>query len=175
MSRYKTREEAIKAVKSDGRQLYNVDPRFKDDEEIVRLALKHGGILSHASIRLQNDPAFIVEEAKHSDGFEFNFDKALFCAKQDLALAKKFTPVYKKSDEFQIELRLHYGEKYLTPIRKYNFMSPDELRAALQSYREKQVELAREIYVRGYDSDYIQEHEELYVVAGHSALQWLFL
>ncbi len=172
MSRYKTREEAIKAVKSDGRQLYNVDPRFKDDEEIVRLALKHGGILSHASIRLQNDPAFIVEEAKHSDGFEFNFDKALFCAKQDLALAKKFTPVYKKSDEFQIELRLHYGEKYLTPIRKYNFMSPDELRAALQSYREKQVELAREIYVRGYDSDYIQEHEELYVVAGHSALQW---
>lgn len=172
MSRYKTREEAIIAVKADGRQLYDVDSRFKDDEEIVRLALKHGGILGHASVRLQNDPAFIVEEVKHGDGFEFNFDKALFCAKQDLALAKKLTPVYKKSDEFQIELRLHYGESYVTPIRKYNFMSPDELRAALRLYREKQVKLAREIYVQGYDSDYIQEHEELYVFAGHSALQW---
>ena len=35
-----TREEAIKAVKEDGRQLLNIDSRFKDDEEIVNNALE---------------------------------------------------------------------------------------------------------------------------------------
>lgn len=170
MSRYKTREEALKAVKSDGRKLFDVDSRFKDDEEIVKLALKHGGSLDHASARLKNDPTFILEEAKQGNIFQFNFDKALFCAKQDLSLAKELTTIYKKSDEFQIELRLHYGDSYLTPIRKYNLMSTDELHSALKLYREKQVKLARKIYVHGYDFDDIREHEEICISPGNSSL-----
>lgn len=172
MSKYKTREEAIKAVKVDGRRLSSVDSRFQDDDEVVRLALKHGGRLSDASARLQNDPNFIMEEVKSRDGFEINFEKALFCAKQDLTLARKLTEkLYKKSDEYQIELKIKYGEKYLAPIHKYNLMSPDELRIALRSYRENQVEKSRNIYVKGYDYNYLQKHEEIYVLSNYFSLQ----
>lgn len=171
MSKYKTREEAIDAVKIDGKQLSNVESHLKDDDEIVRLAIEHGGSLSQASIRLQNDPNFIVEEVKHGDGFEINFEKALFCAKQDLNLAHKLTYLYRKSDEYQIELKLQYGEKYLASIQEYNHMSPDELRSALYSYRESQVKKARKIYVQGRNYEYIQKHEEVYVLADYFSLQ----
>lgn len=172
MSKYKTKEEALKAVKLDGRNLYEVDYDLKDDEEVVTTALKHGGLISHASARLQNAPSFILEEARHRDGFDFDFDRALFCAKRDFSLCEKFNVLYKTADEFQIELKLVYGQKYISPIRKYNFLTESELIKALEEYRKKQVSIAREIYVQGYDADYIEEHEDLYLFGGHSALQW---
>ena len=118
MSKYKTRKEALRAVRYNGRNLYDVDERFKDDEEIVETALKHVGILAHASARLQNDASFILREARCSDAWELDFDKALFCAKRDWTLCQKYKEIYEKSDEFQITMRLHYGKKYLSAIRK---------------------------------------------------------
>lgn len=173
MAKYKTKADALAAVKLDGRRLYEVEGHLKDDEEVVRMALKHHGLLSHASVRLQNDTLFLLEEAQASpDDVMFYYDKALFCAKRDWGLCQKFTKFYKKSDEFQIEMKLVYGDKYLAPIRKYNFMSSDELKKALTEYRKHVVGVAREIYVKGYDAEYITEHEELYIVAGHSSLHW---
>jgi len=172
MGKYKTKEEALKVLKLDGRKLYDVDSHLKDDEEVVATALKHGGLISHASARLQNDPSYILEEAHQRDGFEFNLDKALFSAKRDFSLCEKFNILYKTSDEFQIEIKLVYGPKYRSPIRKYNFMTNEELVKALEEYRKKQVSLARKIYVNGYDADYIEEHEDLYLYGGHSSLQW---
>ena len=173
MAKYKTKADALAAVKLDGRRLYEVESHLKDDEEVVRTAIKHGGLLSHASIRLQNDTQFLLEEAYSSpDKVQFYFDKVLFCAKRDWKLCQRFTQFYKKSDEFQIEMRLVYGDKYISPIRKYNFMSPSELRKALDDYRLGILRAAREIYVNGYDAEYITEHEDLYIVAGHSSLHW---
>ena len=83
MSKYKTREETIKAVSIDGRALTEVDSRFQDDEEIVQIALEHGGILDHASIRIRTDSDRIISEVLLGDGFVFNFDKAIFAAKRN--------------------------------------------------------------------------------------------
>ena len=160
MIKYKTRDDALKAVKQDGKLLEFVESRFRDDEEIVSMALKHGGDLTYASARLHNDPTLILEEARHRRGFEFNFDKALFCAKRDLKIAQKFTKLYSSSDEFQILLKLHYSDKYLAPIKKYNFMTPKGLQKALSSYRKQQIKIARDIYVKGYDHEYVDEYME---------------
>ena len=153
MARYKTKQEALIAVQKDGKLLAEVDARFQDDEDVVQTALKHGGKLVNASVRLQHDPEFLLCEAHHGDGFEFNIDKALFCARRDLSLCKKYEILYKNSDEFQIEMRLAHGKKYVSTIPKYNAMTVDELHAALLAYRKQQLEVARRIYTKGYDSD----------------------
>ena len=172
MSKYKTREEAIKAVSIDGRALAEVDSRFQDDEEIVQIALEHGGILDHASVRIRTDSDRIISEVLLGDGFVFNFDKAIFAAKRNFEACQKLTQLYRKSTEFQIEMKLTYGRRYISPIRKLNFLSDDQLRAELYNYRKSQVEDARKIYKQGCDAEYIQDHYDLDVVAGHSALQW---
>lgn len=172
MSKYKTREEAIKAVSLDGRALAEVDSRFQDDEEIVQIALEHGGILDHASVRIRTDSDRIISEVLLGDGFVFNFDKAIFAAKRNFDACQKLTQLYRKSTEFQIEMKLTYGCKYISPIRKLNFFSDDQLRAELYNYRKSQVEDARNIYKQGCDAEYIQDHYDLDIVAGHSALQW---
>lgn len=172
MARYKTRQEALVAVQKDGKLLSEVDARFQDDEDVVQSALKHGGKLVNASVRLQHDPELLLCEALNGDGFEFDIDKALFCGKRDVSLCKKYNLLYGTSDEFQIEMCLAHGEKYISTIRKYNAMTVDELHTALLAYRKQQLEVARRIYTKGYDSDYIHAHEELFIVAGHAALQW---
>lgn len=172
MAKCKTKQEALIAVQKDGKFLAEVDARFQDDEDVVQTALKHGGRLVNASVRLQHDPACLLCEARNGDGFEFNIDKALFCCKRDASLCDKFNLLYGKSDEFQIEMCLAHGNKYISPIQKYNAMATEELRVALVTYRKHQLEVARKIYIKGYDSNYIHNHEELFVVAGHSSLQW---
>lgn len=110
MSKYKTRVDALKAVTIDGRALAEVDPRFQDDEEIVQKALEHGGILDHASIRISTAEEHIIKEVLSGDGFCINFDKALFAARRNFKACQKLTQMYKKSGEFQIEMKLTYKD-----------------------------------------------------------------
>ena len=99
MAKYKTKAEALAALKLDGKRLYDVENHLKDDEDVVMMAIKHGGQLDHASARLQNDPRFLLAEAKASpDNVRFYYNKALFCAKRDWDLCQKFTKFYKKAD-----------------------------------------------------------------------------
>ena len=147
MSKYKTREDAIKAVSVDGRALAEVDSRFQDDEEIVQIALERGGLLDHASVRIRTDSERIISEVLLGDGFVFNFDKAIFAAKRSFEACQKLTQLYRKSTEFQIEMKLTYGRKYISPIRKLNFFSDDQLRAEL--YRQKQ-QIAKENGIEHY-------------------------
>ena len=172
MSKYKTREDALKAVSINGRALAEVETRFQDDEEIVQKALENGGILEHASVRIRTNEEHIIKEVLSNDGFCTNFDKALFAAKRNFVACQKLTQIYRKSGEFQIEMKLTYGSKYISPIRKYNFMSHEELIENLVIYRKSQIEEARNIYKQGYSAEYIQEHLDFEIVAGHSALQW---
>lgn len=169
---YKTRQEAIDAVKNDGKALQYAEAKFKDDDEIVALALASGGLLEHASVRLKYDTKYVLLEAMYINPYDASFDKALFCAKQDIAFAKKFNKYYGESDEFQIELRLFYGDKYQSTINKYNTMSFDKLQSELQKFRKKQVDIARNIYLKGYGMDYLINHSELYMQNGHSDLLW---
>lgn len=170
MAKYKTREDSLNAVKINGKNLCDVEDCFKDDEEIVLTAISNGGNLELASMRLQNDLAFVLKEANIRDPFDFDFFKAVFCCKNDIKLIPKFNEMYKSSVEFQLILKIYYDGRYISPIRKLNFMSKDELNNELFSYRMSQIKLAREIYLKGYTSEYLHEKSDIDVPNGGTAL-----
>lgn len=163
MAKYKTRASAIEAVTRDGKLLADVEENLKDDELLVTIALKNGGQLASASVRLQNNSDLIITEAyRNTDNYTLNFyDKALFCSKRDLTLCEKFSQIYRDIDEFQILMLLHYGKQYTSKIAKYNSMSVDELKHALYEYRKHVVETARDIYKKARDGEYISSRKDL--------------
>lgn len=163
MAKFKTRTAAIAAVTHDGKLLSDVEEIFKDDEVIVSIALKNGGHLASASVRLQNNSDLIISEAyNNADNYTLNFyDKALFCSKRDWTLCEKFSQLYRDVDEFQILMLLHYGTRYTSTIIKYNSMSTEELNHALYEYRKHIVEIARDIYKKARDSEYISTHKDV--------------
>jgi len=151
MAKYKTKEEAINILKLDGKMISKVESYLKDDADIVELAIKNGGDLSHASARLKNDTKMILTEAEYGKQWLFDYNKALFCSKRDMQLCEKIAHgnMYKNNDEFQIELKIHYGNLYISPVEKYNCMSTEELRIELDKERKRQIKVARETYEEG--------------------------
>lgn len=145
---YKTREAAIQAVKTNGKNLAYVDDAWKDDEEIVELALKNGGSIFFASPRIRNQLSFIIKQLECDPQYVLTYEQALFVAENDENRCKTISQsvFFKENDPFQMELRLFYGEKYKSSINKYNTMDCEQLRDELKKYQIKEYHQARKFY-----------------------------
>ena len=75
---YKTREAAIQAVTTDGKNIAYVDDAWKDDEEIVELALKNGGSIFFASPRIRNQLSFIIKQLEYNPQYDLRTVDYLF-------------------------------------------------------------------------------------------------
>lgn len=143
--KYDTRAAAIAAVKKDGKNLELTTLALRDDEEIVRTALKHGGSIEHASFRLRNSPELLLLHAR-SGVMEPVYERALFCAKMDITLIDSYCRLFMYNKEFNIELKLTYGARFRSSFKEYNNLSHDQLVQELKKIRMDHITYFRKIF-----------------------------
>lgn len=174
--RYYTKEEALQAVAKNGYSLYSVADYLKDDYDVVYTAITHGGTLINASFRLQNNVDLIVASAKarfnHEDKHCVDYTDIVFCAKQNQELLSLYTQKYHDWDEFILEMKIYYGDTFISPIAEYNFLSMEELKAKLQYYRKKFVSDCRKLYEKNCSEQDLRRNSRLSKAVRHRFLRW---
>lgn len=143
--KYDTRAEALSAVKKSGKNLELTTFALRDDEEIVRTALEHGGSIEHASFRLRNSPELLLVHAR-SGVIENVFERALFCARMDIALIDPYCRLFMRNREFNLELKLSQGARFRSSFSEYNSMSKNELLEELRHIRLNQIAFFRKVF-----------------------------
>lgn len=181
--KYYTKEEALAAVSKNGSALYEVTSALKDDYDVVLTAIKNGGYLNNASVRLQNDPTLVIEDLKnqfetqdlYSDGYtrySCDYPRAMFCAKRSKEMLHFLSDRYSDWDEFIIELKLHYGESYTAPISQYNTMAQEELLSSLNNCRKQLFLSCRNIYNKAISLDDLERIKSRSKAVRHQILRW---
>ncbi|MBR6570899.1 MAG: SAP domain-containing protein [Clostridia bacterium] len=167
-----TRREALRRMVHAGKDLWQLEDCHKDNDTIVKAAIKSGGSLMHASIRLQNDEECIVLAAQRAEIWEIDLDTAIYCAIHDQDLRTRFAPYYADSDEYQIALKIHCGSEYRSSIEMYNTLPQESLASAMKMYRRAKVREARKAYVKGCSTEQISEDEKLASSFRSTPLLW---
>lgn len=85
MTKYLTKEDALKAVSSNGKEYETLPLKLRKDLLIAKTALQHGASFSYVPQQLANDPNFLSWIVKNKI-LELTFDQYLFIAIHDLTL-----------------------------------------------------------------------------------------
>ena len=175
-NRYYTKEEALRVVEKHGYSLSSVADYLKDDYDVVYTAIVHGGMLTDASFRLQNNVDLIVASAKarfeQEDKHCVDYIDIVFCAKQNQELLSMYTQKYYDWDEFILEMKIYYGDSFISPIPEYNLLSAEELKTKLQYFREKFVSDCRRLYEKNYSEQDLRRNSRLSKAVRHRFLRW---
>ena len=179
--KYYTKEDALAAVRKNGTLLESVSAQLKDDYEIVKTAIENGGTLYSASHRLRNDASLVALELKRQitnyfDPHCCDFVETVFAAKNDRDLLNLYRKKYADWEEFNLEMKLFYGDDYDCPISAYNELSRDTLEEALVSCRKHLVESCLEVYKKTrkgpYSHESIKRNKKLSQTIRHRTLRW---
>ena len=178
--RYYTKEEALAAVRKNGDSLGFCSTKLQDNYDVVYAAIQNQGSIHSASHRLQNDASLVAlycEKQKNNlDPYCCDFVEIIYGTKNDKKLLNYFRNVFADWEEFNLEMKLFYGEDYDSPINEYNNLSQEELTQHLLSYRKQMVENCLEVYKKTrkgpYSYESIKHNRRLSQSIRHRTLRW---
>lgn len=178
--KYFTKEDALCAVKRSGNALGWVSTQLKDDYDVVYAAITNNGSLYSASHRLQNDISLFSINAenqlKHLDPLCCDFPEIIFGAKNNRHLLELYKAIFFDWEEFNLEMKLFYGDTYISPIDEYNLLSKEELTEKLLICRKQLVENCLEVYKKtrnaAYSYESIKRNKRLSNSIRHRFLRW---
>ena len=150
--KYDTREKALLAVQKKRGILYELPERFKDDDEIVRIAISRGDDLKNASFRLSHDIDMVLHYASNCD-MDNDYERVLFCLMKDPNLPERYYSLFEEGREFNLLLKIHHGDAFRSHIESYNHMSKMELVHELVHVRRSLVYRCIEAHELGFQDD----------------------
>lgn len=156
LKKLRTREEVLENITDDGRTLRFASFEFRDDEEIVKLAIDNGGDLEYASFRLQNDERMCDYFAKHSR-FDHIFERALFLVQRNPSTFKTRCGLFAENKEFILCAKVYLGQKFVSPIAKYNSYPQEKLLEELFNLRYAQVQKFYSLMKKPYSESAAEE------------------
>ena len=156
MKKLRTREEVLGSITNDGRTLRFASFEFRDDEELVKLAIDNGGDLEYASFRLQNDERMCDYFAEHSQ-FDHIFERALFLVQRNLSTFKSRCGLFAENKEFILCAKIYHGQKFISPIAKYNSYPQEKLLEELFNLRYAQVQKFHSLMKKPYSENAVKE------------------
>ena len=134
-------------MKADGSRLDRLRMEFRDNPDVVKVALKNGAFIEQASLRLQNDPELSVFNARYGRRKKASdYDRALFCLKQDVSLFKTYCSPFSRCKEFNLDAKLLLGGAFVSPFSDVNSSNEEQIAVALCQEREKTVLSFKEKY-----------------------------
>ena len=146
--KYRTKEDALKAVKAAGYLLTEVSPELCDDEEVVVTAIKNQARIYNVSFRLQNSPEIVKLYAENFNAPDNDFARVLYSVILSPNIyGKEYTRYYLDNNIFQIEAKLRVPE-LVSIVSKYNSMDDNQLKEEAKLEKFNEIVKLREEYCK---------------------------
>jgi len=155
-----TKSEVLNAIQSGQVDFFDLDARWRDDEDVVLAALKvNGYVLRYASTRCRNNPKLQASPYRKDI---IHFVEALFCSINNLEYFENLRKKYVLNDEFLLEMKRACGDKFHSGRSDIDCLSALSAKTVLKKYRRRIIRESREVYISGeHNPSDFQEYKEL--------------